>query len=61
MYSSALGFITGQCMPELKNGPKLTPKSKFLRFIAFLHYNFQKSVYARAYTAYTGTRPLVPL
>ena len=36
----------------------MTPKSKFLRFIAFLLYNFQKSVYARAYTAYTGTRPL---
>ena len=42
-------------MPEL-NGQKLTPKSKFLRFIAFLVYNFQKSVFARAYT---GMCPLI--
>ena len=38
--------------------PKIDPKiQNFALYCIFIH-NFQKSVYARAYTAYTATRPL---
>ena len=47
-----------QWVHRQKKSQKLTPILQNLRFIAFLHYNFQKPVGARAPTAPTVTEPL---
>ena len=50
LYVFSRHDVGTQAQREVKKsvyGQKLTPKFNFSRFIAFLLYNFQKSVYAQ--------------